>query len=87
MAEQMRNKTFHRRLFAIEAKFDRAAKAIEWEHMSIAESEVSDERAERAYRKIIKPPRDTLAEGTCKLMVQQAAAEYFRLIRAPLGGR
>jgi hypothetical protein len=74
----MRNGTLHRRLAEIEARFDQAAKAIEHEEASIAETEISAEQAERTYRQLVKPAHKTRSEGSSKVTVHQAAALYLR---------
>ena len=77
----MRNRALHRRLAAIEAKSDEAAKAIEREHRLAEERSISAEEAEQTYRRLMAPaPR---IEGSRKLSLDQVMAQYFRMVRGP----
>ncbi len=83
----MRNAALHRRLAAIEAKSDEAAKAIEGERRLTEERSLSPEQAEWTYRQFVAAVRRDAR--SCKLSLDEAMRKYFRLIRepAPLHGK
>ena len=75
----MRNRALHRRLTAIEAEFDQAAKTIERERMPLAERKTSAEEAERAYKRLMNScSTQSRSEDWTKLTPNEAMARYLR---------
>jgi hypothetical protein len=86
VVEQMRYRPLYRRLGAIEAKSDEAARAVEREHRLTEERSISAEEAERTYRQLMAPAR---TGDSRKLNLNQVMAQYFRMVRgtAPSQGK
>jgi len=74
----MRNRALHRRLAAIEAKSNEAAKE---RRLTEDEQRISAEEAERTYRRLMAPAPRTV--GSPKLSPNQVMAQYFRMVRGP----
>jgi hypothetical protein len=81
----MGNTALQRRLAEIEAKSDEAAKAIEPEYGLTEERRISPEETERTYRQFVAAVRRDAQ--SCKLSLDEATREYFRLIREPAPSR
>jgi uncharacterized membrane protein YcjF (UPF0283 family) len=78
----MRNKVLHRRLVAVEAEFDRAAKAME--RSRVAGMKICPEEAERVYRRFKEAAAKQRPSKELENMnVHELIALYQRRVQTP----
>jgi hypothetical protein len=92
----MKSRGLHRRLAAIEAKFDEAAKAIERERRRVEVRSCSAEEAKLVYQQLIRKivpstedeyetedERESSPYQTGELSAEESLAQYLEMVRAP----